>query len=642
VLTAGTLWADWRQPGPLFADASDAASVLGFVAGLTVCWAVGVVITGRAFSQLAGWAFLGLSSSFAWTSFTDEYATLALSGSGQEFPYGELSATFGDSSWLWWFVFIALSLQFTTAIGPATRRSRLLQRLTVGSGLVIQVGSLLRSPALESHPEVNSPWAVDSISPAIQLVNAGANILLGLCVLASVYMLVATFRHSRGESRQQLLWLIAGASPIAPCMIAAFALSYAGKDAAAAVPLILAVIALTLGAGFSVLKYRLYDVERVVSESVSYALASGTVVLVFVLVVVVISRSIPTLSSTARWPISVATLAAAGVARPAYLWARNAVDRRFNRRRFDAVQMVRRGLRQAGIDIDIENLLRQALGDPRARVVFPGQGGGWVTSSGHAAELVGRTVDVVRDRGVGARIEFDPQRTESTVVEAVGHEAAAEIDNLGLRAELARQVELITESRARLAGAHLEERQRMERDLHDGAQQRILAIALQLRSARVNGADDALRDEVDRAIADLGLTVQELRDLAAGLQPAALAGGGLRAAVEDLAGRIPLRIDVEVVDRRFEPNLESAAWFVVAEAVANAVKHAEADHVSISITKAGRHLDVAVTDAGVGGANARGTGLQGLADRVAALGGSLTVSENQPHGTRVEARFPCA
>jgi signal transduction histidine kinase len=226
-------------------------------------------------------------------------------------------------------------------------------------------------------------------------------------------------------------------------------------------------------------------------------------------------------------------------------------------------------------------------------------------------------------------------------VEAVGHEAAAEIDNLGLRAELARQVEEVTESRARLAGAHLEERQRIERDLHDGAQQRILAIALQLQSARVNGADDALRDEVDRAIAHLGLTVQELRDLAGGLQPAALAGGGLRAAIEDLASRIPLQLDLDVVDRRFQPNLESAAWFVVAEAVANAVKHARTDQVTISVRNSGSHLDIRVTDGGVGGANPHGSGLQGLADRVAALGGSLAVCENAPHGTTVEARFPC-
>ena len=169
----------------------------------------------------------------------------------------------------------------------------------------------------------------------------------------------------------------------------------------------------------------------------------------------------------------------------------------------------------------------------------------------------------------------------AAVVAAVADEAATEIDNLGLRAELARQVEQIRESRSRLASAHLEERRRMERDLHDGAQQRILAIALQLQSARVNGADMALREEVDRAIAHLGVTVRELRDLASGLQPAALAGGGLRAAVEDLSSRLPLRIRLDVVDQRFPPEIEGAAWFVIAEAVANAVKHAQVDEVTI-------------------------------------------------------------
>jgi len=639
-LTAGTVWADQRQPGPLFAGAGDAAEVFVFLVGLTACWGVGVILTGRVVHQPAGWAFLGLGTAFAWASFTEEYAILALGSSSTDYPLAELAATFADSSWLWWFVFIALCLQLTAALATLPSRWRLLPLVTLGAGLVSQAGSLLRSVPLEGEPELNSPWAVDSISPMIEVLTAVAVFLLGFCVLASVWVLVVAFRRSRGESRQQLLWLVAGATPIAPCVVASFALSFAGKDAAAALPLTLAVIALALGAGFSVMRYRLYDVERVVSESVSYALASGAVIGAFGLVVLVITRSIPTVSSTSRWLTSVATLAGVAIARPAYVWARNAVDRRFNRRRFDAVHMVRTGLRQS--NTDIEALLRTALGDPSVQVLFPAASGSWVTSGGQVTTPGGHGVDVVREGRVSARVEFDPQRTESGVVSAVSHEAAAEIDNLGLRAELARQVEEVTESRARLAGAHLEERQRIERDLHDGAQQRILAIALQLQSARVNGADDALREEVDRAIAHLGLTVQELRDLAGGLQPAALAGGGLRAAIEDLASRIPLHLEVDVIDRRFPPTIESAAWFVVAEAVANAVKHARTDELTIGVTHDGGRLAVIVTDGGIGGADPRARGLQGLADRVSALGGTLTVREQSPHGTHVEARFPCA
>jgi signal transduction histidine kinase len=332
-----------------------------------------------------------------------------------------------------------------------------------------------------------------------------------------------------------------------------------------------------------------------------------------------------------------ATLAAIGVARPAYLWARRVVDRRFNRRRFDAVQLVRAGLAKSP---DLEALLIEATGDPQLRALFPADGG-WVTSDGRVAQPGPDVIDLRRLGEVSARIEFDPAYCDRGVVAAVVHEASAEIDNLGLRAELAKQVEQITESRARLAGAHLEERRRMERDLHDGAQQRILAIALQLRSARVNGHDAVLRAEVDRAITDLALTVQELRDLAGGLQPAALAGGGLRAATDELASRIPVRMKLDVVDQRFPASVESAAWFVIAEAVSNVVKHARVDEVAIQVSADTSQLRVAVLDDGVGGVDPQGRGLQGLADRIAALGGVLSAGDQPDGGTRIEAVLPC-
>lgn len=468
---------------------------------------------------------------------------------------------------------------------------------------------------------------------------AVAVLLVGLCLLASIWLLVVAFRTSRGEDRQQLMWLVAGAVPVAPCIVASYAVSYAGYDAVAGWILIPCIVTLVLGAALSVVRYRLYDVERVVSDSAAYALASGTVIVVFGLVIVVTTGSNPMIRPSSQWLTILATLAAVAVARPAYVWARNTVDRRFNRRRFEAVHVVRSGLTAAAPDLDA--LMAQATGDPSIRILFPAGDDTWVTSGGRVEVPGENGVEVVRRSSVAARIEFDPRRSQRTVVSAVADEAATEIDNLGLRAELARQVEQMRESRKRLASAHLEERRRMERDLHDGAQQRILAIALQLQSARVNGADTVLRDEVDRAITHLGLTVQELRDLAAGLQPAALAGGGLRAAVEDLGSRLPLRVRLDVVDQRFPPGVEGAAWFVIAEAVANSVKHARVDEVSITVSAAAREVHVSVCDAGVGGTDPQGSGLQGLADRVAALGGSLSVGPNHPRGTRVEASLPC-
>lgn len=605
-----------------------------YLVAMLVCWVVGVLLTWRVVDQPAGWAFLGLGTALTWSGFAELSTDLAL-GQNQA-AYGPLMATFSDTSFVWWFLFLALGLQFTPAVRP---KSRALPVLTVVSGLVFQVAALLRSTHLERpYDDVVSPWAIAGIAGPIGVLSAVSVVMLGLCLLASVYVLVAAFRRARGEGRRQLLWLVAGATPLAPAVVASFAASYAGFEEAAGWILSVCVITLALGAALSVAKYRLYDVERIVTDSAAYAISTGAVIAVFGVVVVVITKSLP-VRADAQLLTILATLAAIGVARPAYTWARQVVDRRFNRRRFDAVQLVRAGLAKSP-PTDLDALLVEATGDPQVRVLFPADDG-WVTSDGRVAVPGTDVVDVRRRGQVGARIEFDQSHCDRTVVEAVVHEAAVEIDNLGLRAELARQVEQITESRARLAGAHLEERRRMERDLHDGAQQRILAIALQLRSASVNGGDAVLRAEVDRAITDLALTVQELRDLASGLQPAALAGGGLRAATDELASRIPVRMKLDVVDQRFPASVESAAWFVIAEAVSNAVKHAGVDEVEIRVSASQSQLYVAVLDAGVGGVDPRGRGLQGLADRVAALGGALSVRDQPGGGTRVEAVIPC-
>jgi signal transduction histidine kinase len=633
VATGAVLLAMPDQAEPFLAPAD-----VPYLVATIACWLVGVVLTGRAFEQRAGWAFLGLGTSLAWSGLTDVYTELALVWR-PDLPAGPLAATLSDTSFVWWFVFLALVLQFTPPTRTSSRVQRSLPRVTVAAGLVYQVTALLRSTHLDSpHEDLISPWAVEPFSGLFAAVSAVAVLLVGLCLIASAVGLVRAWRRSEGQTRQQLLWLVAGALPLPPFVIASFAVSYAGHSDAAGYLMSAAIIALAAGAALSVLRYRLYDVERVVTDSAGYAIASAAVVVSFVVVVVIVSRTTP-IDASSQLPTILATLAGAATARVAYVWGRKAVERRINRERFDAVETVRSGLTAATPDLDA--LVTAALHDPGARILYPADGGTWVTSDGREVTPGRDAVDVRRRGAVTARIEFDPRQTERTVVEAVAHEVAAEIDNVALRAELARQVELISESRSRLATAHLEERRRIERDLHDGAQQRLLAIALQLQSAQVNGRTTVLRVEVDRAIAQLGLTVQELRDLAGGLQPAALAGGGLLAAVVDLANRLPLNVSYDVVDQRFPPSIEGAAWFVIAEATTNAVKHADVRDVSITVTCERSVVRVAVADGGVGHASPHGTGLQGLADRVSALRGCLRVTENQPHGTIVEAELPC-
>lgn len=598
------------------------AADVPFVAATLSTWLVGVVLTWRAVRQPAGWAFLGLGTAMAWSGFSEEQALRT---------DNLLLATFSDSSWVWWFVFVALALQLTP---PSSARGWRLPLATVALGVVAQLLMLFRPKSLEPpFAGQRSPWAVSQLEGLLNTLSYVVVLGLGVCLLASVFVLVRAWGRAQDEDRRQLLWLVAGVAPMAPAVVAAYALSFLGFDRLAGLPLTIAFMALAGGAALSVLRYRLYDVERVVTDSAAYALASGAVIVAFGLVVVVISRTTP-LAETSQLPTIAATLVGVAVARQSYLWARRAVDRRVNRTRFDAVEAVRQGLAVGPTDLDA--VLGRALRDPGARILYRAGEASWVTAAGHPATPGEHAVEVR-----GARVEFDPDRVDRDVATVVAKEAAAEIDNVALRAELARQVEVVTESRARLATAHLDERRRLERDLHDGAQQRILAIALQLQSARLNGADHVLRDEVDRAVAHLGLTVQELRDLASGLQPAALAGGGLLAAVADLADRIPVPIKYDVPDRRFDPAVEAAAWFVIAEAVANAVKHASADGVHIDVADGPPGLTVTVSDTGGGGADPHGHGLQGLSDRVAALGGSLTVLDRQPSGTTVRAVLPC-
>lgn len=634
-LLAGTFASQAAQPGSTGAvvGAADAPAVVALVA----CWLVGVVVNGRAPDQPAGWAFLGLGSAVAWSAFLDTYLELLHTSDGDTTTY-RLFATLSDSSFVWWFVFLALVLQLTPPAGTRPAAARHLPVVTLVVGSTFQVMALLRSTHLDPPLQrLTSPYAVDALSGVTSALATTAIYTLAACLIASVVVLVVAWRRSEGDGRQQLLWLVAGAIPVAPCVVGAFAFSGADNNDAAALLLSGAMVTLVAGAALSVLRYRLYDVERVVTDSAAYAIASVSVIVAFVGVVVVINRSTPVETGSPPSVVA-ATLAGVGVARVSYVWARRAVGRRVNPARFDAVDVVRSGL--AGQSEELDDLIARVLG-PHGRALYPTTGGTWVTSAGRAVPPGEHGVDVRRHGALVARLEFEPAECDRDVVEAVAAEAAAEMDNVALRAELARQLELVRESRARLATAHLEERRRIEHDLHDGAQQRLLAIALRLQSARLDKDSAALVDESDRTIAEIQVTVQELRDLAAGLQPAALAGGGLLAAVADLADRVPLVVSHEVVDERFASTVEGAAWFVIAEAVTNAVKHSGADRLSISVRRHRDGLHVEVRDDGVGAADTQASGLQGLADRVGAAGGSLRVDEVDPHGTRVEAVLPC-
>jgi PAS domain S-box-containing protein len=212
-----------------------------------------------------------------------------------------------------------------------------------------------------------------------------------------------------------------------------------------------------------------------------------------------------------------------------------------------------------------------------------------------------------------------------------------------LHAELQARLEELAASRARIVAAGDVERRRLERNLHDGAQQRLVALSLSLRLAlqKLDSDPAATRDALAEAGDELAVALDELRELARGLHPAILSDRGLRAAVEMLAGRVPVPVEVDVPDERLPESVEAAAYYLIAEALTNVTKYAEASAVRIRLAASDGNVVLEVSDDGVGGADpTTGSGLRGLADRVEALGGSLEVISPAGVGTSLLAEIP--
>jgi signal transduction histidine kinase len=298
--------------------------------------------------------------------------------------------------------------------------------------------------------------------------------------------------------------------------------------------------------------------------------------------------------------------------------------------------------------------LADALGDRSLKLVYwRPSAGHYVTYDGRPVELPepgsGRAVTEVEREGirVGAIIHDAALGDEPGLVRAVAASAALALENELLGAELRARLDELQTSRSRLVEVSMFERRRLERDLHDGAQQRLVALSLQLGLAKrrlQEGEDAAASAMLDAARDELARALEELRELARGIHPAVLTDRGLEPALEALAERAPLPVSLDQMPaERLPAPVEAAAYFVVAEALTNVVKYAEASTAAVRIRRNGSYAVVEVHDDGVGGADPTiGTGLRGLADRLAALDGRLEVHSPPGEGTTVRAEVPCA
>ena len=301
---------------------------------------------------------------------------------------------------------------------------------------------------------------------------------------------------------------------------------------------------------------------------------------------------------------------------------------------------------------DIRDAIARTLGDPGLALGFPiGSAGTYLDADGRPLILpppADRTTTELRREGetVAVLVHDRALEEEPGLVEASGAAAMFAIDNARLQVELRSQLEEVRASRSRIVEAGDAERRKVERDLHDGAQQRLATLALALRLARDRagrGDDPELSRLLDDASNELNTALQELRELARGIHPAILTEEGLAAAVESLANRSPIPVRVEVAPDRYPTAVEATAYFVVCEALANVFKHASASEVTVHARQLDGKLRIEVADDGRGGADpAAGSGLRGLADRVSASGGWLRFESPSGRGTVVVAQIPCA
>ncbi|MFB4270475.1 sensor histidine kinase [Nonomuraea sp. GTA35] len=299
--------------------------------------------------------------------------------------------------------------------------------------------------------------------------------------------------------------------------------------------------------------------------------------------------------------------------------------------------------------VDLRGPLARALRDPSLSLVYwlP-KFGAWADQHGKPVELPADQAGVTlieQDRRQVAALIHDPALTdEPELLEAVSAAAAIALRTGRLRAELRASVDELRGSRARVIEAGQKERQRLERDLHDGAQQRLVALSLDLGmlETRLDG-DAGAGALLARARDEVAISLAELRDVARGLHPAVLSAHGLAVALESLVARAPVPVRLTVgLDSRLAETVEVAAYYVVCESLANIGKHARASSATVDVTRVGDRLVVEVVDDGVGGADTEaGTGLRGLADRVEALDGRLRVWTPRGDGTRVRAEMPC-
>lgn len=555
--------------------------------------------------------------------------------------YSWLAAILNDSA-AWVLVVIALLLLYFPDGRLPSRRWR-----WVPVTLVISATIGYAYEAFDTRP-FGAPLAdmPRPFGPAptwLEVASLPAFVLWLALTLACAVSLVSRYRQSGRVQRSQITWLaLAGIGiPLWPVLCLIEILLWGRPLWLSLAVGVGAMIGIPIATGIAVLRHDLYDVDKALAGTVTWALLTAALLGIYAVTLVAAGVLIGRGSAAAA---AAATAVCAIALAPLRSRLQQAVDRRLYPLRRAAQLAIDTLHRATSADRttpeQLESTLRTSLRDRGLRVGFrlPGTDR-YVDAGGEAVDPTrGVPVEIGRQR-IGVIVPASGLASAELVRQVAGWVATL-VEVIRLRLELATALREVESSRARLVHFGYEERRRLERDLHDGAQQRLVSLGMELRLAQRrlgNGVVDVDR-LLDGAVAELGTAVAELRQIAHGLRPSLL-DDGLDAALSALVRTIPVPVRLHVDPAPVPDDVATTVYYVASEALANAVKHASAELVELGVTRADGNVVVRVRDDGTGGATLSNG--SGLADRVAALGGQLTVESPRGHGTLIKAVLPC-
>jgi len=666
---------------------SDAVSSLNNAVAAVAYATLGVLIIRRA-ANLIGWIMLAEGIGLAFIVLASAYAITGVAAHPGALPAAKLAGALAECS----FVPITFTIAFMLLLFPSGRlpSQRWLPVAALGFLLAgLTLTGLVVTPRLVQLPAPGgislsypNPLGVADLAPALRGVLIGT--LDGLTVVFVAFMaavlasLAVRYRAGGRLMRQQIKWLALAAAVFAASLLIALLGITAGQvwlaGAAYAVTAVIALGGIPAAMTIAILRYRLYDIDVIISRAVVYGLLSAAFTGVYVGIVLGIGtfvghRGGPVLTVAAAVTIA---LLFQPLRRRAQLLANRLV---YGQRatpyqalsdfagdmagQLDLTEAVSRmvsvlagatGADRAEAWIRVGTQLRPAAiwphGATPSAAITLGPGGGLPAFEGawraaavrHGGELLG-ALSLQKPRN-------EPlTTTEDELLRHLASQAGLVLRNSALTAELQATIDELRASRRRLVGAQDAERRKIERNLHDGAQQQLIALMIQLGLLEESAGDPAAVRQLAPAVRDgLRAALEDLRDLARGIYPPLLADQGLVPALQAQARKAPLPVQIDADGiGRFPQDTEAAVYFCTLEALQNITKYAAASRATVGLSCSGGSLRFTVTDDGAGfdtESTPHGTGLQGMADRLAALGGTLNVHARPEHGTTVSGQLP--